>query len=60
MPLNSSKEAMCGIFTAQIHWIKCQKASEVRVSSRAEHEGIVTMSQLVIYNLSIYVCMYCM
>lgn len=36
---NSSNEAMRGIFTAQIHWIEFQWASEVPVSSRTEHEG---------------------
>lgn len=36
---NSSNEAMRGIFTAQIHWIEFQQASEVPVRSRTEHEG---------------------
>ncbi len=39
MPLNFSKEAMYGIFTAQIHWIQFQKDSEVPVNSRAELKG---------------------
>ncbi|XP_043085478.1 kalirin isoform X7 [Puntigrus tetrazona] len=39
MLLNSSKEAMRGIFTARIHWVEFQKAIEVPVRSRAEHEG---------------------
>lgn len=47
---HNSKEAKCGIFTAQIHWNEFQKASEVPVCNRTQNMKKV-ISQLLINNV---------